>query len=610
MIIHLKRLALTSLLVYVLCTISSVFAPEYSTLVLSKVKDATHGLSEYVVTRGEIFEPYLDQINQKYYFVERYETHLKAGIDYIVAATYQAQERIGVLEKLALVHKRFVRSLETAKEHISGRLVPLFTMYLDHLKLFVWTKSKLFSTRLNFEARRFFVRTWSTLDDFYIMCIKPRISFIEHNKYAVWVKSRVSKLIEIVCNLWDVNTFHERRDFLKAEFQHFMGLWPDSYSSAPVPERTHIKEVVKDILNDASHSTLLAETTSSQDKSPNKLSRSDDIHSTSADSGIDELQQDELAIERDDRFFQIRDELLYWEQRINKTLTIAEADLKKQMAPIIERIIDEAKPRISEVLTDLQTANYNRYKAMNVLINLINKDSSDIKEYKKIINSSDVSGREFVSRQDMRDHIQGSLNFTQLETAKAKSILQYSHDEVLKSYFKAIQETIDVLESFADSTVTEFASRLHALLSLIEDESDIDETISWAAWKKFHAIKEEIFNFRDKLFDEAYAYQKDPYKEQPPLILMEWNIYLNKVNFHIHFLLHDNEEYLRLVRAKANVAYQLRESLNSELEHSNNESSEGNKSQEAQEGSTDETVKDDESEFMEEESDELEQEEN
>ena len=44
-----------------------------------------------------------------------------------------------------------------------------------------------------------------------------------------------------------------------------------------------------------------------------------------------------------------------------------------------------------------------------------------------------------------------------------------------------------------------------------------------------------------------------------------WNEYLKNVEFHLNFLLRDNADYLQLVRAKANLAFQAREELIYEL---------------------------------------------
>lgn len=67
---------------------------------------------------------------------------------------------------------------------------------------------------------------------------------------------------------------------------------------------------------------------------------------------------------------------------------------------------------------------------------------------------------------------------------------------------------------------------------------------------------------------------------------------MKNVYFHANFLTNDNEEYLKLVRAKANVAFQLREGLIDKLEEAIKSGSQDSHQSSTIEESTTQTTED------------------
>ena len=59
--------------------------------------------------------------------------------------------------------------------------------------------------------------------------------------------------------------------------------------------------------------------------------------------------------------------------------------------------------------------------------------------------------------------------------------------------------------------------------------------------------------------NEAHAYQKDAFAKVP-LALRNWDSLLKSIHNDVNMLLQDNAEYLYLLRARANIAFQSRES--------------------------------------------------
>lgn len=252
-------------------------------------------------------------------------------------------------------------------------------------------------------------------------------------------------------------------------------------------------------------------------------------------------------------------ELKYWTSKVDKTLELAYNSLESEMKDFLNETIDELKARISANFTDLQQTNFQRYKVMGELIAAIDKDSEQIRETGEIIEEPEVD------RQIMRDKIKEGYEVVEGSMKDAEVNLNAVHFKIMEKYFEVVQSTVDVVESFAETTILDFSNRLTGLIEILETNEDFEDELSWSAWKLFHKVKDLIFNIRDKIFQEAEAYKVKPRGTIKPQGLKPWADYLDNVNFHIRYLLVDNDEYLKLVRAKANIAYQLREGLTREL---------------------------------------------
>ncbi|KAF6066864.1 hypothetical protein FOB64_004322 [Candida albicans] len=114
----------------------------------------------------------------------------------------------------------------------------------------------------------------------------------------------------------------------------------------------------------------------------------------------------------------------------------------------------------------------------------------------------------------------------------------------------------------------EMKPKIDEIINDINRKLDDDE-INWTIWKKYHKIKESLFEFRDNLIKDADDYQVDNKKNSVDKLtndsLNEWDNYLKNIEFHLNFLISDNIEFLQLIRAKANIAFQMREGLVDEL---------------------------------------------
>ncbi|CAI5755902.1 unnamed protein product [Candida verbasci] len=247
----------------------------------------------------------------------------------------------------------------------------------------------------------------------------------------------------------------------------------------------------------------------------------------------------------------IYEEIRQWDTKIENTIILAKNSIENDMNIRTDSIIDDIKPIISEHFQYLQAINHEQYKNLNLKIKEINKD------YEKMTQSNDTI-IETITRQEIRDDIKRSYNSAENCSFLVQNELTKNHQIIIDQYFISLQNTIDILESYADSTMNE-------LLKIINNYEAKDESEKWNLLQKFHGLKNKLFDFRDELFNNANAYKVDNKKNPDVIGLKKWNEYLNNVEFHLNYLLRDNTEYLRLIRAQANIAFQLREELTNNI---------------------------------------------
>lgn len=246
-----------------------------------------------------------------------------------------------------------------------------------------------------------------------------------------------------------------------------------------------------------------------------------------------------------------------FDQRINNTIDIALASISHDINPIINKTIEEVQTDLTEIFKSIQNKNYQYYKDCNTLISQIDKDLSKIKSTNKTI--------ETVSRQDMRDLIDEIREFNGNESERVVAIVNDHFEMLVNTYLLIIQNTINILESFIDSSFQNFEFTLSNKMSQL---SLLNE-FTWNSWKHFHDLKTFILDNRDSIYDQANYLKTKKFDELSlDNDFKNWLSFLNTVDHHLTFLSRDNSEYLQLIRAKANISYQLREEVVSSLETS------------------------------------------
>lgn len=327
------------------------------------------------------------------------------------------------------------------------------------------------------------------------------------------------------------------------------------------PETANIPEEIPPV-SITNNATEIFDSDESEDEGPLTIKIVSTITVTEEAETTDGISVDNVS----DGIKQINEELIDWEIKVNNTIKLAANNLEFEMQPKISEILEVVKPTVNEKLTQLQTENYQNYQNLNKKILEINRD------YEKIYTSNDTT-IETVSRQEIRDDIALAYKLDGDVVEEVQLSLIVNHESVLKEYFAILQDTIDILESFSETAVNDYTKRFTQTLENVA----VDDEMLWNSWKQFYKIKDGIFDFRNHIFDVANQYKTRDLKSiytAEIIGLGAWNEYINDINFHIKFITHDNDEYMKLIRAQANIAFQLREGLVIEIERREKEQQE------------------------------------
>lgn len=396
--------------------------------------------------------------------------------------------------------------------------------------------------------------------------IKAKIYGFNIKEFITYLGVRIREVYYLLLKKSNSEYLQEKTNFIKEDFMRLIKF--NEFKSISYEKTQSLLQVVRDVLEEVSDDVSDAVSDEISEKAQesevfesDESDYSDDepitikitstilVTATSSPSDLSTLTAEEIRLDK---------ELYTWEQKVNRTLQLAENNLSTEMIPIIDSIVEQIKPIITEKFQDFQSVNYKTYRELNSLIAGVNKD------YEEILRTNETV--ETVSRQDVRDSIAYSYKFSEDIVAEVREIIAEKHSIVLTEYFRVIQDTIDILESFAETTILEFSNKLSELINELENSSsDFDEKLSWNSWKRFHKIKEEIFNFRDTIYNRANDFKSEK-SHLVPNGLQKWCEYMRNIDFHSSYLLRDNDDYLKLARAKANIAFQLREGITRTLE--------------------------------------------
>lgn len=385
--------------------------------------------------------------------------------------------------------------------------------------------------RLEYGVKKMTHKLSFYFDLFCLQVSKVKLSVTESEVYKVYLEYYVNFIHDVFVKLFEnsnLKKFNEQKLFLKNEINKIL-------------ELNFGKEKIDIDLNELED----YEYDSDSDLEPLTVSITSTIVKTKLDNSVETKTPFENKV----------DELLFvFETKINKTVNLALINISKEINPVVNKTVDNLQHEVSEKFKSIQNKNYASYKEAYELIKKIDKDLSLVKETNQVV--------ETVSRQEMRDIISEIREFNEKETGDIEQLINEKFGILINQYLSIIQDTIDILESFMDSSFQDFSNKLSSLLS-----DSNDEEFEWKVWKKFHNLKNLVLDQRDYIFDQANLLKEKKFDEVSlDNDFSNWLSFLGSITFHLNFISRDNDEYLQLIRAQANVSYQAREAAIRDLE--------------------------------------------
>lgn len=429
------------------------------------------------------------------------------------------------LPKIKLV---VVAYYHQAKSYYDYTVSPAIHYYLNNA---VYYLNQYFETaKLNFVQLKFYIINTNLY--------KSYQSTNFHRQGVLVVKQKVCVLFSNLFKNSHIKKFKEKKDFLVNELNNLYEL---NFGKEKI--NVDLKEIMEDGYHDYG-----IDDSDSDGEGPITVRITSTIYETAVDS-VETRSPEEQEIEG----------ILHsFEKKINSTLDLAFINISNEINPLINITIENLQGRLTESFKLIQLDNYNYYKEAHEMIKRIDKDLSNLKEY------GYENYNETVPRQDMRDMISKIKEFNSAEIDKIEQTVNNQFGELVNKYLIIIQDTIDILETFMDSSFQDFQNKLAESLS----KSD-NEQYNWNTWKRFHNLRTLVLDKRDYIFDQANLLKNKKYHELDlDNDFVNWLEFLNNIDFHLSFISRDNEEYLQLIRAKANVSYQLREEAIREIEAS------------------------------------------
>ncbi|GAV49726.1 hypothetical protein ZYGR_0P03720 [Zygosaccharomyces rouxii] len=220
----------------------------------------------------------------------------------------------------------------------------------------------------------------------------------------------------------------------------------------------------------------------------------------------------------------------------------------------LDSIFQNKTKTVSEVLQ-------NRYKNLNRAIQDINctcETDTDAGNQTCFDSTGTTQLSEYITRSKMREL------FAEAHSTLDQSMLQLKQDlepiaqEVESRVSLIREEMVEVYEEWGDAMVSEWSKRLayiDVVAGHLDDNGASTDEESSENWRKFLNLKKQVIKARDELAEH-------------PADLHEIKQFVKKVHYLIEVLAKEAGEYLYILRARANLAFQAREQESKQREDS------------------------------------------
>lgn len=200
---------------------------------------------------------------------------------------------------------------------------------------------------------------------------------------------------------------------------------------------------------------------------------------------------------------------------VTSTCRSALDDFSKEVSLLVDG-------KVNSINSDLKP----KFQAFNQML------TDRYKELEKLI--LEINGT--VSRQEFRDALVSLQKEINVHSQQMMSELESVHSELDKSVSVIRQQFFEILEDFSERSLNEYSKK-------ILNDSDSN---NWQEWKEFHRVKNTVFEARD------YLLSAEP-------DLTKFDKTLTNFSEQLNALIHESGSYMYILRARANVEFQMKE---------------------------------------------------
>lgn len=356
-----------------------------------------------------------------------------------------------------------------------------------------------------------------------------------------------------------------------------------SSASAYINEKTEsLKKEAKQITSDVKktvESEIKKRTTSSESEEEPIVSTSTIVktitrtrHSSSSttstksaeetsEKNLETKEEEDITDIEIDHQAQLQRDFDKWTSNIDKKVKMVNKmlvrDVKKQLKPKIDANDKLFKDKLKVL-----------HKEANDNFQLINKAIQDINCTQGVDPETgkqiyfDSEGKSQIEKYITREMIRTMLNDTQTTLNSLVADIENDVSKILEDFKKIAENSreqhLTTFEEWGDIMINEWSKKL-AYLDVLAPHEDAEHEgkskteLSEKNWKKFMAIKKQILDARDKMAKRQIK-------------ISEFKLLLDNVQNTLQAVTNENGEYLYILRAQANLAFQERERLEKEAE--------------------------------------------
>ncbi|SJM87023.1 related to Sensitivity to high expression protein 10 [Zygosaccharomyces bailii] len=247
-----------------------------------------------------------------------------------------------------------------------------------------------------------------------------------------------------------------------------------------------------------------------------------------------------------------QDEFDAWFRVVDQKSSSVVKSFDTEVSKYIHKHVQEIEPYFKNKTQNVSQTMQNHFKLINSAIQDINCTCETDNETGNVTcfdSTGTTQLSEYISRPRMRELFADAHSVMDKYMLQIKEELAAEAEAVDKKVQLIREELLEVYEEWGDVMISEWSKRL-AYIDIVaghlEEKDQGSSDASSDNWRKFLSLKKQVINARDQLATH-------------PANLHEMKQFLKKGQYLVDVLSHESGEYLYILRARANLAFQARE---------------------------------------------------